>query len=77
MNEDIRKKAENIETAVKTEFEKEKEKIATEFEAMKVEIEAWWHEYVHNSPASQNTGIYNHLVQAKEKLLERIKSLFN
>ena len=43
--------------------------------AQKIEdaVNAWWSEHVHNSPVSQVTTAYNHLVIAKDKLIEKIK----
>lgn len=36
-------------------------------------VNAWFVDHIHNTVASQDTQIYNHLAQAKDQLVNKIK----
>ena len=36
-------------------------------------VDKWFSRYINNSPASQNTEIYNHLSKAKDALKDMLK----
>lgn len=38
-------------------------------------VEAWYREHIHNSPASRDTEVYNHLAQARTRLIEQLGSI--
>lgn len=40
-----------------------------------VAVESWFVEYIHNSPASRDTAIFNHVRQAVDVLKQRLSAL--
>jgi len=56
----------------KTAQEVKAEAAATQIEAV---VNAWFNANIQNSIASQETEIYNHLQQAKEKLIQKLKEV--
>lgn len=36
-------------------------------------VEKWWMDFIHNSPVSRDTEVWNHLYQAKNELKKRLR----
>jgi hypothetical protein len=71
-DEDVKEevKTAEIKEAVKTESEVKQHPI----EAV---IDAWFIECIHDSPASRDTQIFNHVMDAKERLKAKIKGVLD
>lgn len=46
-----------------------------EIDKIEQAVRAWFTEHIHNSPASQDTTVYNHIVSGIDKLITKIKEV--
>lgn len=57
-------------TSEENKEEKSVDKVATA-------VNAWFAEFIHNSPAARDTTVFNHLLTVKGELIKRIKEAVN
>ena len=70
---DIKEKAKEAATNAGQEIKQEAQAVEQEVDKIAAVVHAWFVEHIHNSIASRETEIFNHLHQAKDELVKKIK----